>query len=139
VGDGCKIFTGIVPSNGILNFSTYANLITAGLPYKMRVKPTKPILTAQGMTSRGMKQKLNRVTLSIYQGIGGQMGIDKDHLYDIEYGASSYGGDPTMFTGEITRDIEGDFEEKIEYVIENDEPFPFTLRGIVFRMSINQD
>jgi hypothetical protein len=139
VGDGCKIFTGIVPATGILNFSTYANLITVGLPYKMTVQPMNPILSSNGQTSRGQKQKLNRVTVSIYQGMGGQMGIDKDNLFDIEYGNSSVGSTPSMFTGEISRDVQGDFDDKSEFIIENEEPFPFTLRGIVFRLSVNQD
>ena len=142
VGDGAKIFTGIMPSNGILNFATYANLITMGIPYTMTVQPLNLVVSSQGATTRGMKQKLNRVTVSIYEGMGGQMGICENNvstLYDIEYGNFSTGSDPAMFTGEISRDIEGDFTEHSEFQVVNAEPFPFTLRGIVFRMTVNQD
>jgi len=86
-----------------------------------------------------MHQKLDKVTLSIYQGIGGQIGQDLNHLHEINYGPSSLGKDPSLFTGEVTKEIDADWDDKSTFYITNDDPFPFTVRGIVFSLNANQD
>jgi hypothetical protein len=86
-----------------------------------------------------MKQKLNRATLSLYQSMGGQFGTDLNHMYPIVYGPGTMGQQPAMSTFEITRDLDADWDDESTFYIVQDEPFPFTLRGLVMRMSYNQD
>lgn len=144
VGDGSKLSVNgqssfVVPSSGQLTFDTYANQITVGIPYHQIIKPTQLVVASQGGSSRGMKQKLRRVTLSIYQGIGGMCGTENGYMYQIPYGESYLGGPPAMFTGEVTVDIDCDWDAHSNLIIQNDAPFPFTLRGLVARLEFNPD
>ena len=40
---------------------------------------------------------------------------------------------------EVTRDIDADWSDADTFYITQDQPFPFTLRGIVLRMSYEND
>lgn len=140
VGDNALILLPptVVTSDSI-TFPYYSNVITIGIPYQYILQPTNPVLSSQGATTRGMPQKLNRVTLSVYQSMGGQVGTDLGHMYDLNYGPGSLAQTPSMSTKSITPDIDGDWSEESTLFITQDDPLPFTLRGIVFRMSVNQD
>jgi hypothetical protein len=87
-----------------------------------------------------MKQKINRISLSLYQAMGGQYGDDLAHMYDIDYGPGAQGKQPQMSTFDsIVRDTDGDWTDESTFYVRQNQPFPFTLRGIVFRLSANQD
>lgn len=139
VGDGAKILTPTVVTSDVVAFPVYANLITIGIPYKTTIQPTNPVLSSTAATTRGMPQKLNRVSLSIYQSIGGQYGTDPAHMYDMTYGAGTMGATPTLSTTLLTRDVDGDWTEEDKFFVTHDDPFPFTLRGIIFRLTANTD
>jgi len=139
VGDGALILQPTAVTSDTVTFPYYANLITIGLPYKVTIQPTNPVVTTSAATTRGMKQKLNRATLSLYQSMGGWFGVDPDHLYPITYGPGSFGQLPGLFTGEVTRDPDADWDDGSTFYIEQEQPFPFTLRGLVMRLSYNPD
>lgn len=139
VGDGAIILQPTVVNSDSITFPYYANLITIGIPYRYTLQPTNPVLSSQGATTRGMPQKLNRTTLSLYQAMGGQYGQDLGHLYNIQYGPGTMSQKPAMVTDEFTDDTDYDWSEQSTFFVTHDDPLPFTLRGIVFRMSANQD
>lgn len=139
VGDGAVILPPTLVTSDTVTFPYYANLITIGLPYTMTVQPTNPVLSSQGATTRGMPQKLNRYTLSLYESMGGQVGEDLAHMYDITYGQGAKLQPPQMSTFEVTRDMDCDWSEESTLLVTQSDPLPFTLRGIVFRMSANTD
>jgi hypothetical protein len=139
VGDGAIILDQTEVTSDAITFDYYANLITIGIPYDTTIQPTNPVLSSQGATSRGMPQKLNRVTLSLYQSMGGQYGNDLDHMYDITYGQGTKLKTPQMSTGEFTRDMDCDWTEESTFIVRQSDPLPFCLRGIIFRLSANQD
>jgi len=139
VGDGALILEPTTVTSDTVMFPYYCNLITIGIPFGVTIQPTNPVLTTQTGTTRGMKQKLERVTLSLYQSMGGQYGTDLDHMYDIQYGPGAQGKTPAMSTFEFTRDIDADWSDLSTFYVNQSDPFPFTLRGLVMRMSYNQD
>jgi hypothetical protein len=139
VGDGAIILQPTLVTGDSINLPYYANLITIGIPYGLLLRPTNPVLASQGATTRGMKQKLNRATLALYQAMGGQVGTDLGFMYDIDYGPGAMGQAPQMTTAEITRDIDGDWTEQSKFYVRQNVPLPFTLLGLVLRMTANQD
>lgn len=139
VGDGAVILEPTVVTSDTINFPYYANLITIGIPYKTTIQPTNPVLSSQGATTRGMPQKLNRLTISLYESMGGEYGVNDERMYPITYGPGSLSNTPAMTTGEVTRDIDCDWTEESTLYITQSEPLPFTIRGMVIRMSANQD
>ena len=139
VGDGALILPPTVVTGDAVTFPYFSNVITIGLPYQMTVQPTNPTLASQSATTRGMKQKLDRVTLSLYQSMGGQCGTDPAHMYDITYGPGTMAQQPQMSTAEFTRDMDCDWTDESTFYITQSDPFPFTLRGLVWRLDVNQD
>jgi hypothetical protein len=140
VGDNALIMPRTFPptlvTDDTVTFPYYANRITIGIPYDYVLQPTNPVLSSQGATTRGMPQKLNRVTLSLYQAMNGEYGQDLDHMYDISYARPA---PPALHTEEVTVDMDDDWSEESTFYVRQGDPLPFTLRGIVFRMSANQD
>lgn len=139
VGDGALIMGETEITADTITFPYYSNLITVGIPYQVIIQPSNPVLSSPAQTTRGMRQKLNRVTLSLYQSMGGQVGTDLDHMYDITYGPGTSAQVPAMNTLELTRDLDADWGAESTLIVTQDEPFPFTLRGLVLRMSYNTD
>jgi len=139
VGDQQLILPPTVVTGDTLTFQYYCAQITVGLPYTVTVQPSNPVVSAQANTTRGMRQKLSRVTLSLYQSMGGQYGTDPAHMYDITYGTGTKLQQPAMSTFEVTRDMDADWDDESTFIITQSDPFPFTLRGLVFRMSYDTD
>jgi hypothetical protein len=139
VGDGALILPPTLVTSDTVSFDYYSNLITIGLPYAVEVQPVNPVLSSPAATTRGQKQKLNRVTLSLYESMGGQYGTDINHLYDITYGPGTKYKVPQMATLELTRDLDSDWGDESRFYIIQDDPLPFTLRGLVMRMNYSQD
>jgi hypothetical protein len=139
VGDGAVILQPTIVTSDTVVFPYFSNLITIGIPYQITIRPTNPVMSAQGSTTRGMKQKLNRVTLSVYQSMGGEYGTDPAHMYDITYGPGTMLQPPAMSTLELTRDMDDDWSDESTFYVTQSDPLPFTLRGLVWRDSANQD
>jgi hypothetical protein len=138
VGDGQVIFSGPVTGN-TLNFGSYANFVTFGLPYTTTIEPMNPVIGTPQATSKGKRQKFHRVTLSLYESVGGQVGTDASHLHAINYGQNSLGNPPTLFTGTVTRDLDGDWDDQDTILIVHSDPYPFTLRSVVPRLSVAEE
>jgi hypothetical protein len=139
VGDGAVILKPTVVTADAMSFQYYANLITTGIPYTLTIQPTNPTLSSQGATTRGMPQKINRVSLSLYQAMGGQCGQDLQHLHALNYDKGTQAQTPAMFTGLITDDTDYDWSESSTFYLTQSDPLPFTARGIIYRYSANQD
>ncbi len=91
VGDGAWILRPTTVMGDSVTFAYYCSQITIGLPYTMTVQPMNPVTTNPVSTTHGMKQKPDRVTISLYQSLGGQYGVDLDHMYAIDYGTQERG------------------------------------------------
>jgi hypothetical protein len=137
VGDEQIIYQGPVTSD-TLNFGAYANQITVGLPYTTVVEPMNPVIGNAQETSKGQRQKFSKVTLSLYESVGGVIGTDLAHLHAIPYPVKYTGNPPLLFTGNRTFDIDGTWEDEDSILIVHDLPFPLTLRSIVPRYSSSQ-
>ena len=138
VGDEQVIFTGAVTSD-MVDFGSYANLISIGIPFKTIIEPMNPIIGNPQSTSKGKKQKFSRVTLSFYQSIGGLVGTGWKHLHAVDYGQNALGNAATLFTGNITRDLDADWGDEDTILIVHGEPYPFTLRSVVPRLSVAEE
>jgi hypothetical protein len=136
VGDQAKITppNGVVVTSDAVTFPYYSNFITIGLPYQTTIQPMNPVIGNPQATSKGKKQKFSRVTLSLYEAIGGQVGTDVNHLHDIQYEPQD-----ALFTGNLTRDLDADWEDEDTILIVHGEPFPFTLRSVVPRLSVAEE
>jgi hypothetical protein len=94
VGDCALILPPTVVTGDTMTFNYYCAQITIGLPYKMTVQPTNPVITSQTVSTRGQKQKVSCSTISLYQSLGGKFGVSPNEMYPIVYGPGSKGMQP---------------------------------------------
>jgi hypothetical protein len=134
--DGAVIPQKVVASGAIDLDGVYGNKIHVGLPYTTKIKTMKLHAGSQTGTSRGKKQKANKATLIFHETVGGKYGMDEDNLFDIPFG---YGNQPVLTSDDIDVDLPGDWDDKAEVVIVHDQPLPFTLKGIIPRITTNDD
>lgn len=140
VGDGSLILDSTEVTSDTVMFDYYANQITIGIPYQITIQPTNPVISSQGFSTRGAQQKISSVVISLYQSMGGQYGTDLAHMYDITYGPGTQGQTPGMSTFDsLVRDMDADWTNESTFFITQDDPFPFTLRGLVWSLSYNLD
>jgi hypothetical protein len=71
--------------------------------------------------------------------MGGKYGTDLNHMYDINYGPGAQAQTPAMNTSVFTRDMDSDWLDESTFWVTQDEPLPFTLKGLIFRMSYSPD
>ena len=140
IGDGQIMFEGSVTADAV-NFGSYANQVTIGIPFTTTIEPMNPVIGNQQATSKSKRQKFPRANLSLYQSVGGQVGTDLDHLHDIDYTQGTPtpippGNATVLFTGNVLNDLDADWEDEGTILIVHSEPFPFTLRSIEPRLSV---
>jgi hypothetical protein len=143
VGDEQVIFTGIVTADTVV-FGSYANQIIIGLPYSSTIEPMNPVLGDQKNTSKSKRQKFTRVNLSMYESVGGMVGADSTHLYNIDYTQGTPnpippGSPTTLFTGNVINDLDAEWEDSGTIHIVHSDPFPFTLRSVTPRLSVAEE
>ena len=143
VGDEALIFTGIVTADTVV-FGSYANLITIGLPYTSTIEPMNPVLGDQKNTSKSKRQKFTRVNLSMFESVGGMVGTDASHLYNIDYTQGTPnplppGSSATLFTGNVINDLDAEWTDEGTIHIVHSGPFPFTLRSVTPRLSVAEE
>lgn len=137
IGDGAIVYQGLVAANGdVPSFSFYVNIVTIGLPFVSTIEPMNPILNSQQNTSRGAKQKIRRATFCFYETTECKFGLKSTKLYEIP--EFDTGGAPALFTGDITKDLPGEWADEATICIVHDTPFPFTLKAIIPRLDAHE-
>jgi hypothetical protein len=143
VGDEALIFTGIVTADTVV-FGSYANLITIGLPYSSTIEPMNPVLGDLKQTSKSKRQKFTCVNLSMFESVGGMVGTDSNHLYNIDYTQGTPnplppGSSATLFTGNVINDLDSEWKDESVILIVHSDPFPMTLRSVTPRLSVAEE
>lgn len=81
-------------------------------------------------TARGDAQRIDRLTLSLYNARGGMFGQDDSDLNDIEYTEQNMDG---LSTGDVTLDMSQDSSRETSFVIETDSVYPMTVTSVTSR------
>lgn len=139
--DGMYLGRFIVPSNGVIDFSTQLPVgalnIEVGLPYTSFALTVRPEMGQGGQTIQGVKKGWNKVWVRVYNSINVRLGAGT--------GPASAGFLPTLqrllgrrpsdllgtavaaFTGDVAleNNLGSDFDGRI--VIQQDQPFPLTV------------
>jgi hypothetical protein len=126
-----------------VTFGSYANLVTIGIPFTTTIQPLNPVLGSQQQTSKSKKQKFSRVGLSLYECVGGMVGTDQTYLHSIDYQQ----GEPTpvpgaataLYTGNVVNDLDADWHDNDTILIVHSDPYPFTLRAVVPRLTVAEE
>jgi hypothetical protein len=130
--------------NGGLTLPFTASTIHVGLPYSTIIEPLNPNAGSSQGTARGKKQKINRVTLCFYESNRCKVGIDQNHLFDLNNYDGARVPEPPYFTAglltseDMTVDLQGEWADEATISIVHDKPLPFTINAVVPHVSINE-
>jgi hypothetical protein len=113
-------------SGGQVTADVAGDKAAVGLPYTPVIEPMKPSVNTNQGISRGKKQRINALTIILYQSYGVKYGESLSNLFSINLGASS-----NLFTGDALGEFAGDWDDKATMFITQEGPLPMTLLGIV--------
>jgi len=138
IGDGSRQLDRTVDANGSITIDS-ASKVHIGL------KPTSTLETLvienhprEGET-QGRIKRINRAWLRVYRSLGGKIQINGGNTDDITYRAedgdmTSPEIDPDLFTGLVEIRPDGGWGREVSIKITHDDPYPFTLLGIIAEM-----
>jgi hypothetical protein len=132
------VYIGRITANGsgvVALGATYSGKCHVGLPFTSTVEPMKLNAGSQLGTARGKKQKINCVTVCLYETCGGQIGMDISNLLPIDVSAV----EGTLVTDDYQHEFSGDWKDEATMCIVQDEPYPMTVLGLIPRLSLNED
>jgi hypothetical protein len=143
VGDGVNEFNGPC-AGGAITAPFSADVLIAGLPYKVIIEPNNPAAGSQQGSVRGKKQKINRVTLCFYESIGAEAGNNQSHLQNIPIMAPGtqsvvpHFETGVLYSHDLIVDLNGDWLDDATISIVNDNGMPFTLKAVIPHITVEE-
>jgi hypothetical protein len=135
LGDGLVQASKTV-SGGSITLDTAASKIHVGLPYTSIVEPMKLNAGHERGTARGKRQRIHKIVAAFYQtGDGVEFGPSQSDLKDFNgFTAGS------LTTDDLSEVFHGDFTaNEATITIQQADPLPMTILGIVPYVTVNED
>jgi hypothetical protein len=121
---------------GSITLDSAATVVHAGLHYDTVIRPTKIHVDLSGTTSRGKKQAVKQMTVSLYETVNGlQAGPDSTKLKAVPF-PSAYS--TALYSGDIQMQFNGDWANQTTFYFLMNAPVPMTILGIVPQININE-
>lgn len=127
-------------SSGSITLARPASKVHAGLGYTSTLETMRLEAGGNDGTAQGKKKRVNRVVLRVYRTVGGKLGPDTDHMDRIDYASTGDTMDEAVpyRTGDVGPKIMGgSFNTHGRIVVQQDQPLPFTLLGIIPQAAVN--
>jgi hypothetical protein len=134
LADGIVISNKTVSAGGVVTLGGSYSRVIVGLPYTATIRPSQK----SGQTHEGIKKRIVKLWLRLYQSLGGTVGPDATTQDTISMRApgSTFGEQVEPFTGDWPLDFAGGPDEAVDIVIKHDHPLPFHLLGIVAKVVV---
>jgi len=109
---------------------TYGHI---GKTYDSTLEPMKVHTTTDQGTTRGRRQKCNKVTVSLYEtGQGVQIGPDTSNLKNL-FLNDDEPDEGDLMTDDAHYDYDGDWDDKVTVVMRQSQPLPMTVLALIPR------
>lgn len=140
-GDGAIQPSQVVNPEGEIKLQQAVSKATIGLGYMHQLKTLKLEGGSQIGTIVGKSKRIVATTLVLLNSHSVNIGPDENNLIEFDFREVS---DPMdagapLFTGEIFRELEGDFEDDPRTIIESDAPAPFTLLALAPEIELQDE
>ena len=117
---------GVVSDDGVITSGAVVPSLTGttnhvGLHYTATLKPSKLDLEQMGMM---LTKIITKAIVSFYNTLKGKVGTKTGNMETVAFGTA-------LFTGIKEVPINGGYEREGDIIIEQDEPMPCTVRGII--------
>lgn len=119
--------------------SSGTHVVHIGLPYTSDLQSLDVELSDTLGVSQGRKKIIPRITVSLKDSRGMQIGPDEDNLDEVSFRRLSDGENPiALFTGDKTKDIPAGYESKGGIYIRNTDPIPLTILSIIPEIELSE-
>lgn len=140
LADGAVAVARVV-SGGQITLEKPASTVLVGLPYVSLVQPMKFDFQLQDGPTRGRNKRINRVNVSLYKSLGGQVSTDDQEwlwLYPRDWN-DAMDDSPRVFSGEKEVVVGGDYSTNADLSLRQTLPYPFTIRALVVKLDAYGD
>jgi len=117
-------------TGGNITIDTAAEEIIVGLSYTAKLNTLDLEAGADSETSKGNKQRIDRVALNLFNSFGGKMGGKASKIHTLKYRTTA--SNP-LYTGILTQTIPADTGEDSRVYLEHSDPLPFTVLAMTVR------
>ncbi len=116
--DGVVVATQVVTGGVVVGI---AGTYHIGLGYTSTLKPSKLDIQGFGLA---LTKKITLAIISFFETLKGKYGITTSNMYDVPF-------DTTLFTGIKELSVRGQYEREGDIIIQQTDPTPMTVRGII--------
>ena len=129
-----------VSAAGTLRLQVEGTKIHVGLPYTSRVDSLPLFALRAPFETRGRFSSVHSALLNFHQTVGAKAGPDEDNLDIIAFreGSDAMDTSLTPFTGTHELYLNSKYSQRPIMVVTQEQPLPFTLLGITYRLDINE-
>ncbi|HOX32049.1 MAG TPA: hypothetical protein PLB91_06940 [Spirochaetales bacterium] len=125
-------------ASGSITLDKAASKVHVGLPIHSEAETLRAEVPANG-TSQGKKRRIDEVTLRLFRSLGGSVAVSGKASTPLLYltaGEYIYGSALDPFTGDKKKSINGGLDADTTLVISHDEPCPFTVLAIIYKVAL---
>ena len=119
--------------DGQITLPAYAAVVQAGLPYVGDIQFLKMNDGDRSGVGQTKNRALGKITLRLYESLGGNIGQDEDHLQPLDLN-----GAVVLATGDFEQNPNTFWDKETEIFIRQDRPLPLFLLAIIVK-SIVED
>ena len=134
LADGVVV-RGHVVAGGAITLAVAASVVHVGLGMTSRIA-TLPLDLGESMSSAGRKKAVRKVVAYVADSKGFKIGPDETRLTAPKEWAQLGAGE--LFSGEIEHRVKGDWKTGGGIVIEQSDPLPMSIQGVVPFMEIGE-
>jgi len=119
-------------SSGSITLATRASIVHAGLHYNSDLQMLRLDSGSATGTAFGKTQRTHRVGIQLYRSLGLKIGVSFDKLAVITFrlGSDKMSRPVALFTGILSRRLEGDYSFDNQIALRSDQPLPSFILGI---------
>lgn len=136
LGDGTRQLNKTVSDAGTITIDS-AEKVHIGYRITSKLKTLPLEANPQEGRTQGVLKRIATVFVRTYRSLGGKLAINNSSLDDLTYRGGDQLSpkiDPDLYTGLIEISSPGGWDRELEIYIEHDDPYPFTVLGLIAKM-----
>lgn len=136
LADG-KVHPDCVVTSGAITLNYTASKVHVGYGFTSTLKPMKPDIEGTGIS---VIKHIFGAIISFYNTLGAKFGTSTSSMDTVTFRttADEMNDSPELFTGAKEVPVGGGFEYEGDFIIQQTQPLPTTVRGLILKIGVNQ-
>jgi hypothetical protein len=130
----------VTVDSGRITLQVAATKVHAGLPYVLQGQSLPLFALRAPFETRGRNIQCYKVLMNFYRTVGARAGPDVDNLDNVAFREGSDPMDQPVdpFTGVFEADLDSRYDHVPLVMFQQDQPLPFTLLSMIYRLDVNE-